>query len=816
MGTLLADLLESYTSIRKREWSPMLFEANPNQLYGLPKPEKGGVPMSVDDYRAKLTTLKSAIQGLLNSGQAGGMPIAMTAQDAIQKVSALPKFSVIAYGSPPTGAVIGGQGAHSNFSINGALMKQPSIIDGFLQRDIKEPQGPKDGEGKDKDINAPDAEAVPEAPPLTFDDPEVVKDLDRAWELDEKGSGSLGKQHEHNFEEWLEAVEKSINDVDKQKVCEKMLEFANIKSDGAKSGKSDKEIAFEQAEYCQNVNDQAKLEMKAAVGHLASIRGKVKATGEGKDRRYFLDETSLSTEEKGVLACLTVRGANQDKRIHIGHKECESLGLEQLQEMSSQGGGAYGTTLMNWKGEDKLAPLARILGKTKILPEGMSSEDLSPKDYNDLEDCCRKSTSAKNANGGIISDERGKMFEAAHLLSLAALSGSDKDRKLAVTEMVKQIERVCGVGALNEASAMVGSKASDIIDALGSIGGEDCKTGVQKEMTAMIKASAITNAAIGLTPELIDRIEHPAQQTKPGHRADVVVHLKPGVEIPKQMEEYVTCDSSKGSTPKCRLEFSNKFYSEGAKSLSAGATSVKKTFDPEFEGYADVAELREQQYEDQGLSPDQIELCKEAQETDEKLYLETRDKWAHLDKSNSRTTLTYIKEFKKDGCSSPGDGGKCNKKQTAEFNRQMQDMMNVLDPKHKDYAPERFALKMFQFERMREAERNPGYAKGVAFNAIAVTMGSAGNEIITAGNDSSVYIARVSDLMAVNTDAIFNGGKVKMRLGGVSIFDKEGDKVGGADTRKKKTATGYKENQEGEFTTACQRKATAKRIKYPR
>tara|TARA_R110000765_G_scaffold300224_1_gene394861 strand:- start:20 stop:862 length:843 start_codon:yes stop_codon:yes gene_type:complete len=280
------------------------------------------------------------------------------------------------------------------------------------------------------------------------------------------------------------------------------------------------------------------------------------------------------------------------------------------------------------------------------------------------------------------------------------------------------------------------------------------------------------------------------------------------------MEEYVTCDASKGSKPKCRLEFSNKFYATGAKPLSAGATSVKKTFDPEFDGYEEVAALREQQMDDQGLNPKQKDICREAQETDEKLYLETRDKWAHIDKSNARTTLAYLKEFKKEGCKT--SGGKCDKKQEAEFNRQMQDMMNVLDPKHKDYAPERFALKMFQFERMKEAERNPDYAKGVAFNAIAVTMGSAGNEIITAGNEDSVYVARVSDLMAVNTDAIFNGGKVKMRLGGVSIFDKDGDKVGGADTRKKKTASGYKENQEGEFTTACQRKATAKRIKYPK
>ena len=813
MGTLLTDLLESYTSIRKRGWSPLLLEANPNQLYGLPKPEKGGVPMSVDEYRNKLTTLKTAVMGILQSGQAQGMPTVATAQEAVQKIGAMPKFSIIAYGTPVAGAVIGGQGISSNFGINGALMKQPPIIDGFLQKDIKEPEGPKDGEGKDKDINTAE-EPLPQNPPLEFDDPEVLEDLERGWELDGRTSGYFGssKQHENNFEDWKEALEKSINDVDKQLVCEKMLEYSNIKSQAAGKGQSDADVAFAQAEYCQNVNDQAKQEMKSAVGHLAAIRGKVKAIGEGKDRRYFLDETSLSTEEKAVLSCLTVRGANQDKRIHIGHADCDAVGLETLQAMAAEGGGSYGTTLMNWKGEDKLAPLARVLGKVKLLPEGMSSEDLSPKDYESLEDACKKSKSA--VSPGMISDERGKLFEAAHLLSLAAISGNAKDKKLAIEEVVKQIERVCGVGKLGESNAMLGSKASEVIDSLNAIGGENCKEGVKKELTGMLKAAALTNKAIGLEPEMIDRIEHPAQQTKPGHRADVVVHLKPGVKIPPQMEEYVTCDASKGSKPKCRLEFSNKFYATGAKPLSAGATSVKKTFDPEFDGYEEVAALREQQMDDQALNPKQKDICRKAQETDEKLYLETRDKWAHIDKSNARATLAYLKEFKKEGCKA--SGGKCDKKQEAEFNRQMQDMMNVLDPKHKDYAPERFALKMFQFERMKEAERNPDYAKGVAFNAISVTMGSAGNEIITAGNEDSVYIARVSDLMAVNTDAIFNGGKVKMRLGGVSIFDKDGDKVGGADTRKKKTASGYKENQEGEFTTACQRKATAKRVKYPK
>jgi len=809
MGTLLTDLLESYTSIRKRGWSPLLLEANPNQLYGLPKPEKGGVPMSVDDYRNKLTTLKNAILGILKNNQAQGIQSVPTGQLAITQVAMMPKFSIVAYGNPITGAVVGGQGISSNFSINGALMKQPAIIDGFLQKDIKEPEGPKDGEGKDKNINT--AEEIPEVPPVEFDDPEVLKDLELAWELDEKSSNT-GKQHDFSFEDWRAVVENAINDTDKQKICEKMLEFANIKSQALKKGKSDEDIAFEQAQYCQNVNDQAKQEMKSAVGHLASIRGKVKAIGEGKDRKYFLNENSLSAEEKAVLACLTVRGARQDKRIHIGHKDCDSIGLEALQSMASEGGGAYGTTLMSWKGEDKLAPLARILGKVKLVPDQLSAEELSPEDFNDLEDACKKSKAV--VGKGMISDERGKLFEAAHLLSLAAISGNEKDKKLAIDEVVKQIKRVCGVGALKESDAMVGSKASDVIDALHSIAGNDCKEGVKKELTGMLKASALTNKAIGLEPEMIDRIEHPAQQTKPGHRADVVVHLKPGVDIPPQMEEYVTCDASKGSKPKCRLEFSNKFYESGAKSLGAGATSVKKTFDPEWDGYDEVKALREQQMEDQGLTSKQKEVCRKAQETDEKLYLETRNKWAHIDKSNARTTLSYLKEVKKQGCQAPR--GKCDKKQESEFNRQIQDMMNVLDPSHRDFAPERFALKMFQFERIKEAERNPSYAKGVAFNALAVTMGSAGNEIITAGNDTSVYVARVADLMAVNTDAIFNGGKVKMRLGGVSIFDKDGDKVGGADTRKKKTAKGYKENQEGEFTLACQRKATAKRIKYPK
>ena len=778
MGTLLDELLGSYSDIRKRNWKPsLMLESNPNQLYGMGKDWTG----DVNQYRDALQRLKGQVEQFIQNPTAYMQNDAATAMQAVQ--GAGEKFQFASY---PGGFVVGGAGSAQRFGVKGggAGLRQPAIIQSFIDKEHKEPKGK---EGKDDDTNKrePSIEGENLQAGVVFA-PEEIDSLRDSYRRTYPDEGEKG------FDKWMGAVTRSLNLTDNEKVCEKLAAYQSAETEGDK------------AKVCTNITAEAQQELKQAVMQLASIRSKVTEVTVNGERKLILKlqgTGSLTADEAALLKCVTIRGENQDKGIHVGDLACDNANLQALRDVGLQAqSGNYGFGLGNYAGDDKLAPLARILKDVKVFPGRLPDiSEMSQEDWDGLDDATNKSTSVANREVGDMSNNtRGLLYEGVHMLSIAGLTDDKGVRKAALAELKEDIERACGAASLIDSDAVLNTHQSNLIDAAYDIAGDDCAKGILDEMKTMVKASHATNEALGLTSDSIQGVERPSKESLAGHRADLVITLKPGASVPPGLKEYTTCEG-KGADAVCTVEISSKFYKNGFETIRAGATSVRKSFDPEFEGYDEVATLREVGYDKAELSSEQRKECRSAQEKDEKMYAETKKLIGRLSPANVKSTSEYLDMVEADGPPNLPEDPQERKKVQVEWEGYINSIKDRLKKE-----PRQAAMMIFQLRRLSEAKSSPAYARGMAFNSVATTIGGMGNETLSVGTPSTTRVFRVDDVIRLAGDEIFGKGSAKVSLSGVSVFNSDKQKIVGATVRGKRQGKGVKENQEGQITKRAQ------------
>lgn len=751
---------------------------NSNSLYGLPKDFKG----DVEAYKNALKAMKDVMVAFISNPN---QSMKNSAPEATQQAMASPNgFVVITY---PGGFVVRGAKNTRHFSLQnkdgqqGKATLQPEEIQRYIDMDREEKEGPKDKDGKDKNISGEDVEGniaagQEAAQSEVIITPEEKEEFRAAYALANgiEDVELMDEDDDKGFEDWFSKISASFNDVDGQKVCEKLAEFEDGEGEDSNG-------------TCLHVTTEAKMEMKRAVLTLAKLRRKVYSVEIDGKKVYAIDESSMTAEEKAVLKCLTVRGQNLDKSIHIAGSNCENEGLRNLKEVGTKAKHVnYGFNLGKFKGKDKLAPIARIFAQCKIIPSALRGGELTPEIYNELEPAASRSKSLRGGQADEMSnDTRGKLFESVHMLTVAVTSGNDKEKAKALKHLVTDIKKACGAASLVNANAILSDYQGDLINTMHDIAGDDCAKGVRDELAQMVQSSLAFNDTIGLDSSMIEGITRPSLNTKPGHREDLVIKLKPDAEIPPRMKKFVSC-TDKG----CVVKISSKYYKNGLKTIKTGATSTDKSFNQSNPDYEDLENLREDAYSAMGLSEEQVKVCRDAQKKDEEFYEKSEHVFKNATPSNLKSLKRYFEQVKKSG---PPKG-----MTRQQWNKYMRELTETLEE-----DSQMAQMKYFNLLRAQEAAKNSRYAKGVASNLVALSVhAEGGTEAIAIGSPSVLQVVSTDEIRDTISDSIWRDGQVEMGLGGITINDDEGNALMTCAVRAKTTGGSKRKLQQDPAVTS--------------
>ena len=562
----------------------------------------------------------------------------------------------------------------------------------------------------------------------------------------------------------------------------------------AKISKALNELAGERPDQATEVKQQA---LNAFVAFM-SLANKVKEVQlkDGSTARVVWSN-ALTAEEQKVRQIITVRGESGQKGVFVGRGDTLPVeGFKELQAFTSDWDQSnYGTTF----GKAISAELGSATWGVRILDPNEDPKHLDREEFNEKPNVTRASStvekSGSQGTGQFTADWRGKLTEDVVQLQVAMWTGDNGAKAEAMAQLRKRMGagKVLAEGDLDNLEAsLLGSEFDAMLDfkRLEALGIPP----VVVLQEALINAGTFTEHTLkrlGVGPETVLSVERPSEDSVMGQKADIVIKLKPGARLAPEWQKKVIEDEKTGELS---LPISIKNQADLQKDTTIGSGSLNYAYAPANENWTAKEHMGRERAlrlhndmiavltEKRAITPEQGEAMKGAAERDRVNRAELEKKFGSFtdpNKADLQTQLRHMKQNPPTGITLAG--------RTA-FLKNIDSIIEDLKNK-KTGDPRMAALKVWQLNRMGYAASDSEYAAASTVNDMIFGSGTFDDEVIMRGCPGKLTLGSTHEVLAGVANMAFENGAT-LTLTSSTVKDEDGRAVFSNRVSTKKTGNG--------------------------
>ena len=775
--SVFTELLSSYDGLRKRTWTPhILEEGQPfggiyRQLFG--KGAWEGINIAGPEYKQMLMGIKSAI-----SAATGGEVI--PSDQWAQKSPTMKPGEVIGI----QGGGIGVVGAGTNSSIF-SQKTIPTVLQA-IEFYLKQTDEEEDTLNKKKNDDKLDKE-------IEGDVAQDVKDKEAAAEEKAANAAALEKAEQVKATEpqttnlkvmWKK---EGMSEEEQDAALARLEKTINTPHKGTKIYKGLVETMGSRPDLPAKVKQEA----FNCVAALASVTKKVVTVSLADGTRVqTLYEADLGEDEIQALRVTTIRGEGGSGGVYMGKGDIERQShFSNLQDFTSDyDHSKYGTTFGSALG-DSLGPLWGV----RMLPVGVDAASISDKaEYDEATSHSTRQSGAIERRGtgakSLSNDWKGKLTEDIVELNVAVLSGAKEAQATAIDQLRKRLEagaEFTRADLDNLESVLLGDEFEGLLDfqRLDALG-IPANVFVRQSILQAAVQTEVFFAKVGINSENVEAVERPSNKSLQGYKSDVDVILKPGTKVNSEWKDCVREDEH----GRLVLSVSIKNYDQLRGNTVLGSSSLNKSYgvvkpgDKAAKSHREKANQLQEAHlnravEGGHMSEEDKASCLATREHDRVLRAGLEKKFGALTDPN----LASLRSFMTTMLSPANEMQFDTIAEKIAYEKQLNEINGYLKSGHKGDS-QMAAIKIWQLHRQARAQKDPEYAKAVAFNDAVFSAGTFDNEIIMRGSPGKVTSGKYHDIFNDAASALFSSGGTGAVIGGSSqIRNSQGNLI--LDTR---------------------------------
>lgn len=492
-----------------------------------------------------------------------------------------------------------------------------------------------------------------------------------------------------------------------------------------------------------------------------SMAGKVEliTLGDGTQVKV-IRSGRLSPGDRSASKVITARGTDGSKGVFFGRSDGDfEEEYKELQEYSQ----AYDHKTYGLSLGKAMAPYGTAVFDARILPDGIDPTTMTKEDFEKLDLVVQKSTSTATGSGQ--NDTKGKLFEDMTQLVGAILTGDKSQKKEAIGELKKRLEKIGSLGSADVEhleSALLSSEADDLESLLES---QNIESELRRVLQTQLKKLNKVKELLGVTS--VKQSLRPSASSKIGERADNEWILPDDSALKGDYKDLMN-EADGGDY---RLLISVKEYDNPTSETVLGSNSIHNAYGAgEAAAYDQLHEEHMERALNKGyLDEKQVEAAKKALEDDRQALKTLEDTLGSLTNPNKASLKSQINTLIKNA----GNQGFTTIAAQQAYVRELQSLKDTIETERN---PRKAAVKLFQLGRIVRAEKDSQYAAGAFTNDSILSMGSFENELIMRGSPIDVSLAQTHDLLGrIAQDAFSGQMNISFGIGGTSMKDSEGN-----------------------------------------
>jgi len=520
----------------------------------------------------------------------------------------------------------------------------------------------------------------------------------------------------------------------------------------------------------------------------------------------IIPEGKLTMEERQALRITTIRGSTGTKGVFFGRLNADAELFDALQELALEDHNTYGTTFGTGLNES----LEGLRG-VRLLPSGVLPETISDDEALKVYPMAvgKSKSSGKN-------DRDGKLTEDIVEIKIALLAGDKEQQREALKHLHLRLMDAHTLSTANTEyleAALLSDEFDQIeyfkrLQSLG-VGPED---EIRAAMTEAAMQTELFFELAGIPKDGVLGVCRPSQASEMGYKSDVDIILTP--EAVEKMNDPFKSAVYKDANGNYKLSLSVKNYKALDGDTVIGSSSLNKAYASiPTAGKATTAQIAlAQRYrltsdrlhssfldravKSEAMTADDAQSCVQAVETDRVMRENIEAKIGNLSDPNRADLTAYLSELERYPPShAAGTSVADGRKADAAYKAELKSIKAKL--KEKGQSGARFAaLKLWQFQRMQRAQRDPEYARAAAYNDFVFSAGTFDDEVMFRGSPGNLTLSTNHGIYDGVAQRLFAGnGTASLTASSSQIHDADGNTISDTRVTAKKTGNGGRKLQ---------------------